>query len=74
MKKKMPFVRPQIWLGKSADEVNAMNQHDFIIANAVASKAREDMKDTIKQGVAEGVSLVLQAMFGKKGGQSDGRS
>lgn len=69
----MLFIRPQVWLGKSSDEVSHMTNAEIMVANAASSKVKADLQEAIKTGVHDGIAEVINEIFGKKGGQTDGR-
>lgn len=69
----MAYLRPTIWLNMSEDDVKKLSQEDFVITSAVSAKVKAEIVDAISEGVEKGVAMIINQIFGGKGGQQNGR-
>ena len=63
------FLVMSVELGISEDQINLMNQDEYIFNRAKAKLVRQEKESVIAQGVYYGMAKIVNEMFGKKGGK-----
>ena len=63
------FLVMSVELGISEDQINLMNQDEYVLNRAKAKLVQQEKESVIAQGVYYGMAKTLNEMFGKKGGK-----
>ena len=63
------FLVMSVELGVSEDQINLMNQDEYVLNRAKAKLVQQEKESVIAQGVYYGMAKTLNEMFGKKGGK-----
>ncbi|MDM7515538.1 hypothetical protein QUF07_02310 [Lentilactobacillus sp. TOM.63] len=63
------FLVMSVELGISEDQINLMNQDEYVLNRAKAKLVRQEKESVIAQGVYYGMAKILNEMFGKKKGK-----
>ena len=63
------FLVMSVELGISEDQINLMNQDEYVLNRAKAKLVQQEKESVIAQGVYYGMAKILNKMFGKKKGK-----
>ena len=63
------FLIMSVELGVSEDQINLMNQDEYVLNLAKAKLVQQEKESVIAQGVYYGMAKIVNEMFGKKGGK-----
>ena len=63
------FLVMSVELGFSEDQINLMNQDEYVLNRAKAKLVQQEKESVIAQGVYYGMAKILNEMFGKKKGK-----